>query len=94
MKRLLLLTCAAFAVHGISWAASVYDDAKVWFRGGYDANGDGVVDIADIVAVINKASGAELDAEAYPGNTDINADGVVDIADIVAVINIASGSAS
>ena len=59
-----------------------------------DINGDGVVDIADIVAVINKASGAELDAEAYPGDTDINADGVVDIADIVAVINIASGSAS
>ena len=59
-----------------------------------DINGDGVVDIADIVAVINKASGAELDAETYPGNTDINADGVVDIADIVAVINIASGSAS
>ena len=59
-----------------------------------DINGDGVVDIADIVAVINKASGAELDAELYPGDTDINADGVVDIADIVAVINIASGSAS
>ena len=59
-----------------------------------DINGDGVVDIADIVAVINKASGADLDAETYPGNTDINADGVVDIADIVAVINIASGSAS
>ena len=59
-----------------------------------DINGDGVVDIADIVAVINKASGAELDAAEYPGEPDINADGVVDIADIVAVINIASGSAS
>ena len=55
-----------------------------------DINGDGVVDIADIVAVINKASGAELDATEYPGEPDINADGVVDIADIVAVINIAS----
>lgn len=49
MKRLLLLTCAAFAVHGISWAASVYDDAKVRFRGGYDANGDGVFAASEFV---------------------------------------------
>ena len=55
-----------------------------------DINGDGVVDIADIVAVINAASGATLDPIMYPGEVDILADGVVDIADIVAVINIAS----
>lgn len=49
MKRLLLLACAAVAVHGTTWAASVYDDAKVWFRGGYDANGDGVFAASEFV---------------------------------------------
>lgn len=58
-----------------------------------DINGDDIVDIADIVAVINAASGAVLDCAVYPGNPDITGDGVVDIADIVAVINIASGMA-
>jgi hypothetical protein len=56
-----------------------------------DVNGDGVVDIADIVAVINVASGTLLDPADFPGETDLTNDGVVDIADIVAVINIASG---
>ena len=49
MKRLLLLACAAVAVHGTTWAASVYDEAKVWFRGGYDANGDGVFAAGEFV---------------------------------------------
>ncbi len=30
-------------------AGSVYDDAKVWFRGGYDANGDGVFAASEFV---------------------------------------------
>lgn len=39
MKRLLLIGTVAVAV---MCHASVFDDAKVWFRGGYDANNDGV----------------------------------------------------
>ena len=42
MKRLALLISAVVTVHGTTLAASVFDDAKVWFRGGYDANNDGV----------------------------------------------------
>ena len=67
-------------------------EAPLYAQG--DINGDGVVDIADIVALINAASGTVLDPAVYPGMTDLNSDEVVDIADIVAVINIASGAAS
>ena len=42
MKRLALLISAVVTVHGTTLAASVFDDAKVWFRGGYDANSDSV----------------------------------------------------
>lgn len=59
-----------------------------------DINADGITDIADIVAVINAASGAALDPDEYPGQPDVTKDGVIDIADIVAVINIASGDTS
>ncbi len=57
-----------------------------------DINGDGVVDISDITAVISAASGTALDPEQFPGDTDLTADGLVDISDITAVIAIASGS--
>ena len=57
-----------------------------------DINGDDRVDIDDIVAVVNAASGVELDPAQFPGNTDLNGDGRVDIDDIVAVVSIASGS--
>ena len=59
-----------------------------------DLNEDGVVDIADIVAVIDAASGTALDPEDYPGDPDLTGDGVIDIADIVAVIDIAAGAAA
>lgn len=55
-----------------------------------DVNGDGKVDISDIVALINQIAGTA----SYP-NADVNGDGKVDISDIVAVINIiASNSIS
>ncbi len=48
-----------------------------------DANLDGVVDIADVVAVLN-AMANDLDAPQFK----VNDDNVVDIADVVAVLNI------
>ena len=59
-----------------------------------DINGDGVVDISDITAVISRASGNTLDPENYPGNPELTGDTTVDIADITAVIGIASGSSA
>ena len=77
------------------WAEDVCTECGI-HRGGElcegDINADGVVDIADIVAVINAASGTELDPADFPSEPDLTNDGVVDIADIVAVINVASGS--
>ena len=52
-----------------------------------DANGDGVVSIADVTAIINKindaVSGSFVDVAA-----DVNSDGVISIADVTGVINI------
>lgn len=47
MKRLVggIVTLVA----GTLVAASVYDDARVWFRGGYDANGDGAFSATEFV---------------------------------------------
>lgn len=54
-----------------------------------DVNGDGAVDISDIVAIINYIAGS-------PGYSlracNINGDSAVDISDIVAVINIIAGT--
>ncbi len=55
-----------------------------------DANGDGTVDIADAVCIVNrivgKATPSYIDAAA-----DANADGVVDIADAVRIVNLVVG---
>ncbi len=51
-----------------------------------DVNGDGVVNIADVAAVLNIMSGKST------GNGDVNGDGVVNIADMVAVLNIMAGN--
>ena len=48
-----------------------------------DTNLDGVIDIADVVAVLN-AMANDLDDEQYK----VNDDDVVDIADVVAVLNL------
>ena len=48
-----------------------------------DADGDGVVDVADAVRVINLCLTGE-----YNGKADVNGDGEVDVADAVSVINL------
>lgn len=55
-----------------------------------DANGDGMVDVADVVAIVNYI----LDEQIYHFNeqaADVNGDGTIDVADVVAVVNIILG---
>lgn len=52
-----------------------------------DANNDGVVDVADVVAIVNyilNKPGENFNEKA----ADVNGDGVIDVADVVAVVNI------
>ena len=52
-----------------------------------DANGDGVVDVSDVVAIVNKIlekPSASFNEQA----ADVNGDGVIDVSDEVAVVNI------
>lgn len=52
-----------------------------------DVNGDGKVDISDIVAVINTMAGDET----YKETADVNGDETADISDVVMIINIMAG---
>ena len=52
-----------------------------------DVNTDGSVDVADVVAILNKMAGQEVS-----GNADVNNDGSVDVADVVAILNIMAGA--
>ena len=52
-----------------------------------DVNGDGEVNISDVVAIINAMAGHETHKSA----ADVNGDKTVDISDVVAVINIMAG---
>lgn len=52
-----------------------------------DVNADGVVDIADINAVINVMLGKE-DGSKYGNRADVNGDGGIDISDVNTIINI------
>lgn len=52
-----------------------------------DVNDDGIVDVADIAAIIDVMSGDNAIAD----SADVNGDGTVDVADIAAVIDIMAG---
>lgn len=52
-----------------------------------DANGDGVVSIADVTAIINKINGVASDIF-NEAAADVNGDGLITIADVTGVINI------
>ena len=52
-----------------------------------DVNGDGNVDISDVVAVINTMAGDTT----YQETADVNGDGNPDISDVVMIINIMAG---
>ena len=50
-----------------------------------DINGDGVVNVSDVTALVNHIIGAE----AYPvALCDVNADGEVNVSDVTALINL------
>ena len=51
-----------------------------------DVEGDGVVDVADISAILSHMSGAATYERA-----DVNGDGVVDVADISTVLTVMAG---
>ncbi|MBR2435591.1 MAG: ATP-dependent zinc metalloprotease FtsH [Lentisphaeria bacterium] len=51
--------------------AAVYEKTEIPTGVNGDINGDGVVDISDITAVISAASGTALDPEQFPGDTDL-----------------------
>jgi hypothetical protein len=52
-----------------------------------DANGDGVVDVADVVAIVNCILGEQGD-NFVEAAADVNGDGIIDVADVVSVVNI------
>ena len=52
-----------------------------------DVNGDGLVDVEDVNAIINIILKIKM-ASDYPGNADLDNSGVVDVEDVNAVINI------
>ena len=55
-----------------------------------DANGDGKVDVEDVVGIVNKILG-EPAANFVEANADLNGDGKIDVDDVVAVVNIILG---
>ena len=55
-----------------------------------DINGDGVVDVADVNALVNIIMG-KARSEDYPGLSNLNNDGQVDVSDVNLLINIVLG---
>ena len=52
-----------------------------------DANGDGVVDVADVVAIVNYIL-QQPDDHFDTVAADVNGDNTIDVSDVVAVVNI------
>lgn len=73
---------------GFPYIASLHETSKV-SKG--DANGDGTVNAADIVEIVNYIMGSSSDGFKIEG-ADANGDGTVNAADIVAVANIIMGN--
>jgi hypothetical protein len=56
-----------------------------------DANGDGTVDVADVVAIVNQILGQPDDSFVIEA-ADMDGDGKVDVADVVATVNVILGN--
>ena len=80
---------AAYKTHSYWGRFIIIDDEPAPVAPG-DVNGDGIVDISDMNALINVVLSRES-ADKYEGRADVTGDGVVDISDINAVINIVLG---
>lgn len=66
-----------------TWTVTVYYDLEEGQLIG-DLNGDGVINVLDVVLLVNFI----LDNEPYDEIADVNEDGVVDVDDLVALVNI------
>ena len=75
---------AGFLTQGVT--ALYISDIHLEKELSFDVNGDGVVNISDVVAVINQMAGVMQ----YP-KADVNGDNAVNISDVVAVINAIAG---
>ena len=53
-----------------------------------DVNGDGVVNVSDVTALVNRILGDTTYSDAV---CDINADGVINVSDVTALVNIILG---
>jgi len=62
-------------------------DTTIEERGG-DINGDGVIDITDVILCLRQAVGLD---PPEPALSDINGDGEVDISDVILILRIAVG---
>lgn len=87
MKKLLfilaLLTTTVSAYSQLlNWNATQNKANSISPKG--DANGDGEVDISDVVFVVNEI----LSGDSYQESCDVNGDGYVDISDVVELVNI------
>ncbi|MDR4988696.1 MAG: M28 family peptidase [Bacteroidales bacterium] len=54
-----------------------------------DANGDGVVNVLDVISIVNYFSG-EAVASFCPANADVNQDGIVNVLDVIATVDLFS----
>ena len=66
---------ASLKIYGIEWQSDSVEG---------DLNGDGNIDVGDIMAIINFMAAPKGE----PGAYDLNNDGSVDVGDIMAIINI------
>lgn len=85
MKKLLfilaLLTTTVSAYSQLlNWNATQNKANSISPKG--DANGDGEVDISDVVFVVNEI----LSGDSYQESCDVNGDGYVDISDVVELV--------
>ena len=73
---------------GVSFSISIEEAGSVVIKG--DVNGDGDVDIADAVCIVNHVVG-KYTPVFNAAAADVNDDGDVDIADAVRIVNLVVG---
>ena len=75
--------------HPMKYDQALWVEIETTVRG--DVTGDGLVDVADVNAVISIMLG-KTEASSYKGVADVTADGIIDVSDVNAVIAITLGN--
>ena len=57
-----------------------------------DVNGDGIVNVLDIVTMVNFIMGTQIPTDDQACASDANEDGIVNVLDIVLIVNIIMGA--